>query len=97
MARNEVSEWLQIAAATMALSMESADVIGLRAIKAAKGGQNAADEAWRMYAEKVTALAELQASLLMGTLGMTPAAAARRSLRHYRRKVRDNRRRLGRI
>jgi hypothetical protein len=96
MARNEVSEWMEIATATMTLAMESAAVVGLRAVKAAKGGPSAADEAWRMYAEKVTALAELQTRLLMGTLGMTPAAAARGSLRHYRRKVRDNRRRLGR-
>ena len=95
MPRNEASEWMNIAAATMTLAMESVDVVGLRVIKAAKGGPNAADEAWRMYSEKVTAFAELQTRMLMGTLGMTPATAMRQSLKHYRRKVRDNRRRLG--
>jgi hypothetical protein len=48
-----------------------------------------------MCAEKFTALAELQAQLLMG-LGATPAAAAKTSLKHYSRKVAANRRRLSR-
>lgn len=96
MTRNEALEWMEITAATMALAMESAGVVGLRAVKAAKGGPSAADEAWRMYSEKITALAELQIRLLMGPFGLTPAVAARQSLRHYRRKVADNRRRLSR-
>jgi hypothetical protein len=75
MARNEALEWMEIATATMALALESAGVVGLRAAKAAKGGPNAADEAWRMYSEKLTALAELQTRLLMGTLGATPAGS----------------------
>ena len=95
MARNETFAWMEIAIATMTLALESAGVVGLRAAKAARGGPSATDEAWRMYSEKFTALAELQARLLMGTLGATPAAAAKGSLKHYRRKVAANRRRLG--
>ena len=94
MARSEAFAWLEVAAATMTLALESAGVIGLRAVKAARGGPNATDEAWRMYSEKFTAFAELQARLLRGTLGATPAAAAKGSLKHYRRKVAANRRRL---
>ena len=95
MARNEVFAWIEIATTTMTLALESAGVIGLRAVKAASGGPSATDEAWRMYSEKFTALAELQARLFRGTLGATPAAAAKGSLKHYRRKVAANRRRLG--
>lgn len=94
--RNETFEWIEIVAATAALSMESAGVIALRMAGAAFGGPDAADEAWRMWSEKVVALAELQARLLTGSLGATPAGAAKATLKHYRRKVAANRRRLGR-
>lgn len=94
MTRNEAVEWMEVATSTMALAIESAGVVGLRAAKAARGGPGAADEAWRMCSEKVTALAELQTQLLMGWLGSTPSAATNRSLKHYRRKVAANWRRL---
>lgn len=96
MRRNEAFEWMEIAAATAALGMESALVIGLRATGAAFGGPKAVDESWRMWSEKVVALAELQTRLLTGSLGRTPTSAARETLKHYRRKVAANRRRLGR-
>ena len=94
MARYEGLEWMNIAAASMALGLESAGVIGLRAVKAAGGGPKAAEEAWRMYSEKLTAFAELQGRLLAGSLGATPAATVRGTVKHYRRKVAANRRRL---
>lgn len=97
MRQNEAFEWMEIAAASVALSMESAGVIGLRLAGAAAGGPKAADEAWRMWAEKVTALAELQTRFLTGTLGSTPSRRARATLSHYRRKVAANRRRLGKL
>ena len=97
MARNEALEWMNIATGTMTLALESAGVVGLRAAQATRGGPNAANEVWRMYSEKFTALAELQARLLTGTLGTSPAAAARASLKHYRRKVAANRRRLSKL
>lgn len=93
---NEAFEWMEIAAAAAALGMESAGVIALRTAGAARGGPNAVDEAWRMWSEKVTALAELQSRLLTGSLGRTPTGAARETLKHYRGKVAANRRRLGR-
>ncbi len=85
---------MEIGTATMTLALESASVIGLRAAKAAKGGPGSTDEAWRMCSEKFIALAELQALMLMGTLGATPTEAAKKSLNHYQRKVAANRRRL---
>jgi hypothetical protein len=87
---------MEIAVATAALGMESAGVIALRTAGAAFGGPEVVDEAWRMWSEKVVALAELQARLATGSLGATPAGAARATIKHYRRKVAANKRRLGR-
>jgi hypothetical protein len=47
-----------------------------------------------MVSEKVDAGLALQTLALTGGLGMTPAKASARTLAHYRRKVRANRRRL---
>jgi hypothetical protein len=87
---------MEVAAATAALSVESAGVIGMRVAKAAAGGPKAAEEAWRMWSEKCIAIAELQTRLLTGTLGSTPSGTAKATLKHYRRKVAANRRRLRR-
>ena len=94
MAQNEILEWTEISAATIALAAQSAGVVGLRAAKATRGGPWATEEAWRMYSEKFIALAELQASFFTGSLGVTPAGVARGTLKHYHRKVVANRRRL---
>ena len=94
MQRNQAFEWMEIAAFSAALGIESAGVIGLRLAGAAAGGPEAADEAWRMWSEKVIALAELQTWFLTGKLGATPSGAIRTTLKHYRRKVAANRRRL---
>ena len=94
MRRNEALEWIDIGAATVALGVESAGVVGLRLAGAAMGGPRAIEEAWLMCSEKVAALAELQAKLIAGSLGATPSRAANVTLKHYRRKVAANRRRL---
>lgn len=94
MRRNEVFEWMEVAASSAALGMEAASVIGLRVAGAAAGDPRAAQEAWRMWSEKIVALSELQMRLFTGRLGSTPSAVAKATLTHYRRKVRTNRRRL---
>lgn len=96
MRKKETFDWLDIAADTAALGVESAEVIGLRLASAAAGRPGAAAEAWRMGSEKVIAMAELQALLLMDSFSATPASAAKRALKHYRAKVAANRRRLRR-
>lgn len=96
MHKDEALDWIRIAAETAALGFESAAVMGLRLAGAARGGANAEREAWRMYSEKVVAFAELQALFLSGSLGATSSAATRGALKHYRRKVSANRRRLTR-
>lgn len=77
------------------LGFDSAMVVGLRGAKLAAGGRRAETEAGRMVSEKITAGFALQALALTGGLGATPSAAARKTLRHYAKTVRANRRRLG--
>jgi len=92
--RNKAWDWIEIGAETALLGVESASVVGLRLAGAAAGGPQAAEEAWRMWSEKIIALGELQTRVLAGSLGSTPAGAAKATLRHYRRKVAANQRRL---
>ena len=63
-------------------------------MKIAAGGVGAAAETDRMVREKVEAAAKLQALALTGALGVNAPRVAAKTLAHYRRKVRANRRRL---
>ena len=74
--------------------MEASAVVGLRMTRLLEGGTEAASEAQRMIEEKVEAAIGIQMLALTGGLGATPMSAAAKSLRHYRRKVQANRRRL---
>ena len=86
--------WIGIGWNAWSLGIEASSVIGLRTLKIAAGGPAAALEAERMIAEKIDAAAALHALAMSGGLGVTPAGAASKTLAHYRRKVRANRRRL---
>ncbi len=86
--------WMRIATDAWLLGFEAAAVIGQRTLKIAAGGAGARAESVRMVSEKAEALAALRIKALTGGLGTTPAAAATQVLAHYRRKVRQNRRRL---
>ena len=79
---------------TWSLGLETSAVIVSRTMKLAAGGEAAEREARRMVAEKIEAALSLQTLALTGGLGATPQSAARKSLAHYRRRVRANRRRL---
>lgn len=70
------------------LGVEAQMVIGQRMAMFMLGGPKAGAEAHRMVAEKVVAAGEAAATLAFGG---TP----RKVVRDYRRKVRANRRRLG--
>ena len=74
--------------------MEASTVIGLRTLKLAAGGEAASAEAERMVSEKLDSALALQTLAMTGGLGFSPAGAASKTLAHYRRKVRANRRRL---
>jgi hypothetical protein len=87
--------WASAGIDAWALGMEASAVIGLRTIKMAAGGIDAAEEAQLMVSEKMQAAMELQSALVTGQLGANPLAGTRKVLRHYRRKVKANRKRLG--
>jgi hypothetical protein len=94
MTRRQTNRWLGIGLDAWSLGFEASAVMGLRALKLAQGGAAGQAEAERMVSEKVAAAMALQAQALTGRLGGTPASAAARTIAHYRRKVKANRRRL---
>lgn len=76
------------------IGFDAAAVIGLRMMKLSAGDTAAAIEAQRMVSEKIKAALDLQMLLITGELGRSPASIAAKSLNHYARGVRTNRRRL---
>jgi len=88
--------WVRLGWDAWMLGAESATVMTLRTMKIAAGGAAGEREARRMVDEKVEAAQALQTMALTGALGATAPVAADRTLKHYRRKVRANRRRLTR-
>ena len=77
------------------LGIESAIVMGARAMVLAGGGAKAQAETQRMVSEKLGALAEAQAALMSGAWGLAPVPAMRKAVAMYSGKVGRNRRRLG--
>ena len=94
MARTRSNPWIGIGFDAWRLGLEASVVMGLRTLKIAQGGELGAAEADLMVREKVAAGLALGAIALSGGLGASPASASARTLAHYRRKVRANRRRL---
>src|SRR5262245_16580635 len=79
------------------LGFEACMVIGLRTTKLAMGGPAAMLEAQRMVAEKTAAMLECQAAAGKAVAtGSSKMAVARKSIAPYRRRVKENRRRLTR-
>ena len=97
MGRRRKNPWVGIGLDMWRLGHEASTVIALRGFKFAVGGKAGQAEAERMVSEKIAAGLELQTLALAGGLGATPASAAARTLAHYRRKVKANRRRLTRL
>lgn len=86
--------WNKLGWDAMALNAEAASVIGLRLLKIAAGGPAANAEATLMVTEKIQAAWAWQSLAMVGALGVTAPRIASKTLAHYRRKVRANRRRL---
>lgn len=95
MSKSPYSAWARASFDAWSLGIEASMVIGLRTSRIALGGVGADAESKLMVSEKVQAAIELQAALMTGKLGMTPLSGTQGVLRHYRRKVAANRRRLG--
>ena len=79
--------WTKVARTPSLLGLESHQVIALRLVKLAKGGEAAQKEAHRMVAEKIAAS---QAAALKLAMGGTAGSV----MSDYRKKVRANRARL---
>lgn len=88
--------WFSLGWDAWMLGAEASMVIGLRTMKIAAGGTAGESEAQRMFSEKVEAAQSLQMMAMSGALGLTAPDAMNRTLKHYRRKVSANRRRLSR-
>lgn len=78
------------------LYLDASTVIGLRMMKVATGGMAADREMALMIEEKIQSAVELQMDGATGQLGVTPATAATKVVRHYKKKVSANKRRLSR-
>ena len=89
------SAWFHAGIDAWSLSMEASAVIGMRMAKMAAGGDAARAEGQLMVSEKISAAFELQAKLARAPLSTSPLSGTQAALRHYRRKVARNRRRLG--
>lgn len=93
MARSTTS-WFTVGFDAYALGLEAAMVIAQRSLILAQGGARAQEEAVRMVAEKAEAATVLAFRAATGDLGKRPATVSANAVRHYRTKVRANRRRL---
>ena len=91
----QIADWMGLAGQSWMLWGEAASVIWMRSWKLAGGGVGAQSEAVRMVSEKVASQVELGMAMMARPM-QGPEAATRESLRHYRAKVRSNRRRLSR-
>lgn len=86
--------WMKVGIDTWMLGAEAGTVMVLRMARIATGGSAGAAEAELMVTEKVRAAIELQTHLMTGALGITPLGATQGTLKHYRRKVAADSRRL---
>lgn len=89
-----MNRWWRLSQAWWSLGMDASSVMALRSVALATGGAAANREARRMIDEKVKAALALQALALTGSLGRTPHGTSVRTIAHYRKAVRANRRRL---
>ena len=94
MTRSAYVGWATAGLDAWLLGIEAAAVIGLRTAKIAGGGDPDGRETRLMVAEKMQSAFELQVAMVTGALGATPLSGSRAVLRHYKRKVSANRRRL---
>ena len=86
--------WFRTGFDAWSLGIEASTVIGLRLLKIGSGGRPAEAEARQMINEKIEAGFALQSMAWSGRLGHSAHDATRKTLAHYRIKVRANRRRL---
>ena len=96
MTRTPAASYTRLAFDFWALSLEASQVMWLRGMRMMAGGPLATREAERMLAEKVEAALTLWPAIASGGIGQSVEEVGARALRHYRKPVRANRRRLAR-
>jgi hypothetical protein len=90
-----MNPWATMAMQTAMLAIESQQVIAMRLTKFAFGGPGVQREAELMVSEKMESLAETSQMMMLAALGGSHDLGAGKVVRHYRKKVRANVRRLG--
>lgn len=90
------NDWMKAGFDFWRLGTEASTVMTMRLARMAAGGPAGTAEAELMVAEKVRALIELQTKMMTGALGTTPLSSTQATLKHYRRKVAANKKRLSR-
>ncbi|KLE31926.1 hypothetical protein [Aurantiacibacter gangjinensis] len=86
----------QLAFQSWMLGCEAGWVMWLRTMRIMSGGALAEREVQRMVSEKFVANAMLWPALMMGGAGQSAETLGARTLSHYGKRVRANRRRLSR-
>nr|WP_298682198.1 hypothetical protein [uncultured Dongia sp.] len=86
--------WFRASFDLFSLGLEVATVMTLRTAKIALGGAAGETESRRMVQEKIDSALDLQTRFMTGQMGTDGPAAMSKTVTHYRRKVRANRRRL---
>lgn len=94
MSQKDLAAWTRASCDFWMLGVEAALVMSLRMIRLTTGGSAGAKEAELMFAEKIQAAVELQTRFMTGAVGMTPLGITQGVLKHYRKKVAANSRRL---
>lgn len=87
------AKWSELASDSVALMIEANCVIWLRSMRFMQGGPDVEREIHRMIGEKVAANLEIGAEMILSG-PRSPEYHAANALRHYRRKVNANRKRL---
>ena len=90
------NRWFTLASEAAQLGFDAQRVIALRFMRLATGGASGQAEAQRMMSEKSVALLEAQFAAAGALAGGNSTVAARKVLAVYRKRVRTNKRRLGR-
>ncbi len=85
---------LSLSVDAWSLYLDASTVIGLRMMKFAAGGPETGQEMALMINEKLQSAIELQVEGATGQLGASPAGTTRKVIRHYKRKVDGNKKRL---
>jgi hypothetical protein len=87
--------WITLGMRVFQLGLEAQSVMALRMLRLASGDARGQDELNRMVIEKMTALAEAQMAAAAAIMnGHKDHVVARKALTVFRKRVRDNRRRL---